>query len=64
MAIALHSRVRVTKHDATRGFVGSVVALRASDADVVLDDGRDRQDGGKLPPAPAVTYLLTELAEA
>jgi hypothetical protein len=54
MAIQLHDRVKITKGgDAVQGFYGSVVKCRPGvDCYVKIDDGRDAQSGGQLPPGP------------
>lgn len=63
--IAMHSRVKVAAPGPLRGFTGSVTALYANNtADVVLDDGRAGNEGGKLNPIPAQNFALTSLALA
>ena len=63
MAVAVHDRVRVHKPgDPLHNFVGSVTAVYANNtADVQLDDGRDRGDGGTLPPGPHRNFAAAEL---
>lgn len=65
MAIGMHSRVIVMKPGPWKGFAGSVTRVypNGTDVDVVLDDGRAREEGGTLPPAPPVMFAKTELAE-
>ncbi len=64
MPVAVFQRVQIWKvGDADHLACGSVTEVTATGAWVVVEDGKDAQDGGELPPAAPKHFLSANLLQ-